>query len=169
MANKRYVYLIDKLRDLGIKSGRVVDCGCGEGIGSKYLINGGFDVYSFDVSEAVLHKCKEIGVDAKIGDITSLSLSDNFADVFICSETLEHLTINQSLIASKEIQRVCKKGGVICITVPEDEKKCMRGRGHKQYLSSSDLVFHFSSLEIIFEGVYCKKEGKCNRVIFFRR
>ena len=95
-------------------------------------------------------------------------MPDNFADIFICSETLEHLTRDQSLMASEEIQRVCKEGGVICITVPEDKNKCMLGKGHKQYLSSSDIVFHFSSLEILFEGVYCKKKGKCNRVMFFR-
>ena len=66
MANKRYIYLIDKLKDLGVKDGIVVDCGCGEGIGSKYLIDNGFNVYSFDVSGEALYKCKEIGVDAQI-------------------------------------------------------------------------------------------------------
>ncbi len=168
MANKRYIYLIDKLRDLGVSDGEVVDSGCGEGAGSKYLIDSGFNVYSFDASSEVINKCEEIGVNAKIGDITNFLLPDNFADIFICSETLEHLTRDQSLMASEEIQRVCKEGGVICITVPEDKNKCMLGKGHKQYLSSSDIVFHFSSLEILFEGVYCKKKGKCNRVMFFR-
>lgn len=169
MANKRYIYLINGLKKLGIKDGKVVDCGCGEGHGSRYLIDSGFDVYPIDMSEDIINKCKEVGVDAKIGDITRLFLSDNFADVFICSETLEHLTRDQSMRASKEIRRVCKEDGVICVTVPEDKKKCLRGRKHKQYLSRNDLISHFSLMKIIFEGIYCKKEGKCNRVMFFGR
>lgn len=168
MANKRYIYLINNLHKLNIHDGVVIDCGCGEGIGSKYLINNGFKVHSFDLSDDAIDKCRKNGVDAKKEDITNLLIEDNFADIFICSETLEHLDRGQSSMAVIEIKRVCKKDGIICITVPENKNICLEGNGHKQYLSRDDLVSCFFELEIIFEGIFCKKMGRCNRVIFFK-
>ncbi len=168
MANNRYLYLIKQLHDLNVYDGTVVDCGCGEGNGSNILVDNGFDdVHSFDISDEALSICRKDGINAKKGDITKLPLKDNFADIFICSETLEHLSRKKSNMAAMEIKRICKQDGCICITVPENEKKCMDGSGHKQYLSKVDLLDHFFPLELVFEGFFCKKPDRCNLVLIF--
>lgn len=168
MANNRYLYLIEQLHNLNIYDGVVVDCGCGDGNGSEILMENGFDdVNSFDISFKVLSICREKGVNVKKGDVTKLPLEDDFADVFICSETLEHLSRKKSNVAAMEIKRVCKQDGCICVTVPEDKEKCMKGKNHKQFLSKQDLLDHFFPLELVFEGIFCKKPGRCNLVLMF--
>jgi len=168
MANSRYLYLINQLHDLNIYDGVVIDCGCGEGNGSNLLLENGFkNVYSFDISEEAIIACKKIGIETKKADITKMPLRDDIADIFICSETLEHLTRQNSRLAAAEIKRVCKRDGCICVTVPENKEMCLKGKGHKQYLSKQDLLDHFFPLEIAFEGIFCKKPGKCNLVLIF--
>jgi ubiquinone/menaquinone biosynthesis C-methylase UbiE len=169
MANTRYLYLIEELEKAGMPSGcTVVDCGCGEGIGSAYLKEHGYNTLSFDVSEAVFPLCRELGVEPEYGDITNLKdVMSNSSHAFICSETLEHLSKKDSIKASFEIKRVCKKGGLICITVPEDKKLCLANKKHKQYLSYDNLVDMFS-LSVVFKGKYCKNERKCNLVVIFK-
>lgn len=50
--------LVSVLADLGIRSGRVIDLGCGEGRDSIYLASRGFDVLGVDVSPAALRKAR---------------------------------------------------------------------------------------------------------------
>ena len=169
MANNRYLYIIEQLKILNVPDGVVVDCGCGEGVGSYFLKENGFsNVYSFDISSKMIDKCKDYGVEAKYGDITNLSLNDDFADIFICSETLEHLTIDELISAINNIKRICKNNGYICITVPENERQCLSSKLHKQFLSKSCLINNFKGLEIAFDGIFCKKPNRCNLVMIFR-
>ena len=170
MANTRYLYLIEKLREIGVPDGcTVIDCGCGEGVGSAYLKEHGYDTHSFDVSRDVFPLCRENGVEAQYGDITRLKdLLRGYTDVFICSETLEHLDKEDSIKASSEIRRTCKKGGYICITVPEDKEICLKNKKHKQYLSYQDILSLFPTCKPVFKGVYCKKPGRCNLVVILK-
>ena len=168
MANNRYLYLIKQLHNLNIYDGVVVDCGCGDGNGSKLLIENGFDdIHSFDISDEAISRCRDNGVKAQKGNITKMPLDDNFADIFICSETLEHLNTKESSVAIMKIKRICKQDGCICITVSENKEQCLKGAGHKQYFTKQDLLDHFFPLEVAFEGVFCKKPGKCNLVLIF--
>jgi ubiquinone/menaquinone biosynthesis C-methylase UbiE len=169
MSNNRYLYIIEQLKTLNVFNGVVVDCGCGEGVGSYFLKENGFsNVHSFDISSKMIDKCKDYGVEAQYGDITNLSLNDDFADIFICSETLEHINIVETHRATNEIKRICKNNGYICITVPENENQCFSSKSHKQFLSKSCLIENFKGLEIVFDGIFCKKPNRCNLVMIFK-
>jgi len=169
MANKRYLYLIEKLKKCGMKEGAsIVDCGCGEGDGSEYLRDAGYDVHPFDVSQKMVNFCrKNKGIPATLGNILDMPVLDNFSDVFVCSETLEHIDKAHNTVAAINIKGVVKPGGYICITVPEDRYICLTNRKHKQYLSYEDIVKMFS-LTVVFKGRFCKNDKKCNLVVIFK-
>ena len=60
------------------------------------------------------------GVKLKV-DITSIPFEDNFFDIIICNQVLEHVLDAEK--AMQELARVLKTTGYAIITVPIDEKK----------------------------------------------
>jgi len=168
--NKRYSYILKNLLRLKVKLGStIIDCACGDGYGSSILNSAGMCVIGYDISEKLVCDaiCKD--VEADISNICGLPCEDGEADVFVCSETLEHLSKNKLEKAVSEIKRATRKNGIICITVPSDPKLCMRNKNHKQYLSRIDLENLFNDCRFLFHGEFCKKPGKCNTVVFFRK
>lgn len=123
MAFKRRVRVI--LEYLDIQAGDVVlDCGCGLGF------------YLMIVRE--LYACPLVGLDRgwprlkkaqselagravglTLGDVLRLPYADNSFDKIIFSEVLEHLPDDAA--ALNEVKRVLKPGGVVAITVPNQD------------------------------------------------
>jgi len=168
--NKRYEYMLEQLVERNLWEGEtLVDCACGDGYGAAYLQSAGISVLGFDLDEELIAKTKSRGVGAQVANICKLPCVDNMADIFVCSETLEHLDRDELTKAVFEIKRVTKENGIICITVPADKKICMKNKLHKQYMSSKDLEGVFSEYRVLFSGKFCKKPGRCNTVMFFGR
>jgi len=168
--NKRYAYILKHLLRLRVKSGSIIiDCACGDGYGAGILNSADMKVVGYDISEELVCIAIDRGVEADISNICNLPCRDGLADVFVCSETLEHLDSKELKQAVSEIKRTTKKNGIICITVPSDPKLCMRNKNHKQYLSRKKLEDIFSDFQMLSYGEFCKKPGKCNTVIFFRK
>lgn len=168
--NKRYSYILKNLLRLKVKNGStVIDCACGDGYGSDVLNSSGMNVIGYDILDDLVDIAIGRGVEAGVANICNLPCGNEMADVFVCSETLEHLDKHELTKAVDEIKRVTKKNGIICITVPSDPKVCLRNKNHKQYLSRKDLEHTFSDCKILFYGEFCKKPGKCNAVVFFRK
>jgi len=168
--NKRYEYILQNLLKLRVKPGsKVIDCACGDGYGSDVIQSAGMKVIGYDISEELVCLSMDRGVEADVANICSIPCSEDLADVFICSETLEHLDKLELQKAVKEIKRITKKNGIICITVPHDRTLCLRNKNHKQYLSGKDLEKLFNDCSVLLRGKFCKKPGKCNTVIFFKK
>ncbi len=165
--NKRYSYILKHLLKLDVKLGSViVDCACGDGYGSNILNSANMNVIGYDISEELVSIATDRGVKANVANICSLPCKNDIAEVFVCSETLEHLDSNELDQAVKEIKRTTKKNGIICITVPSDSRLCLRNKNHKQHLSLKDLKRIFSNCDLLFDGKFCKKPEKCNTVVF---
>jgi SAM-dependent methyltransferase len=100
----------------------VLDAGCGRGFYLKALSYFSFikKIYGIDINKKYLEIAKRINNDPRVvikhGSIYNLPFSDNFFDLIICSEVLEHLK-NDGL-ALKELKRVLKPKGRLIITVP---------------------------------------------------
>ncbi len=90
------------------KSGKkVLDIGCRTPYLKNKIESGGMEYFPIDISPAK-------GV--AYGDIQNLKFRNNFFDITICSEVLEH--VDNPLKAIKELKRVTKKR--LIISVPNE-------------------------------------------------
>jgi len=100
----------------------ILDAGCGRGF---YLY--GISLYKFvkeihgiDISEKYLKIARSINKDKKVkikkSSIYKIPYKNNFFDLIVCSEVLEHLEYDKKAI--KELYRVLKPNGKLIITVP---------------------------------------------------
>lgn len=172
--HKRYDYIVKQISSFTtIKQHNIVDCGCGVGDGTKHLAKEGGEVIGIDIDKNNIITARKTFANIKFmqGSILSIELEEFWADVFVCSETLEHLSRKNSLLAAQEIKRVCKQGAYICITVPNTKKACMANQKHKQYLSVDDIVQHFPYCSLIYSSVFYKSinKNRGNRVVILRK
>ena len=96
---------------------KILDVGCGDGnVASLYLQKG--EVYGVDISKNAQKLAEKKGIKTKLCDLneSKLPFSDNYFDVVIFTDALEHVINPVSLL--KETRRVLNLDGKIIITVP---------------------------------------------------
>jgi ubiquinone/menaquinone biosynthesis C-methylase UbiE len=104
-----------------VKDKVVIDCACGTGAGtSLYLGAGAAQVLAFDVSESAVAetaaRCNSPRVKAQFADALHLPLPDDYADVYISLETIEHIEQDEEFL--QEVKRVLKPGGLFICSTP---------------------------------------------------
>lgn len=132
---------------------RIADIGCGDGHLIQTIIkerNNVSEIYGIDMSKIRLNRVKSISKKIKIvkADVTHLPFEDNFFDVVICSEVLEHVKNYEKAI--KELLRVTKNQ--LIMTVPNEEKLmktlCPRCKKY-HYIAGHINSFHKNKLKKI--------------------
>lgn len=108
-------------------SGKLLDVGFGYGFIEELLSKGNsFTFYGIDISQTAVKRLKKkiIG-DFGVGSILKIPYKDNFFDVVLALEILEHISPYNTLKAINELYRVLKAHGALIISVPlnEDLKK----------------------------------------------
>ncbi|MCK4553665.1 class I SAM-dependent methyltransferase, partial [Candidatus Parcubacteria bacterium] len=95
---------------------KILDVGCGTGLLFKELQQYA-DVYGIDSSPSSINFCVKRGLsNIKLGDATAIPHDDNFFDIVLALDLLEH--IKDDNLAIQEIKRVVRKEGIIIIFVP---------------------------------------------------
>ena len=104
------------------EKGRVLDCGAGGQTPPVALFyKHGYDAYGIDISENALTASDEFAarydLDLKLskGDMRELSFDNEFFDLVFSYNASIHLTKADTRKAVKEMFRVLKKGGLLCI------------------------------------------------------
>lgn len=96
---------------------KICDLGCGDGYGSFKLALAGFNVVGVDVSSEMIEKARELTKETTAtfqkGNISELDISDDFFDAAIAINSIEWT--QSPLEVLKEMKRVVKKDGFICI------------------------------------------------------
>ena len=92
----------------------VIDTPAGSGITSRILKEAGATVYAYDLFPEYF-KAEGI-VCERANVLNGLPVADEFADVLLCQEGIEHFS--DQLRALKEFNRVLKKNGSLIITTP---------------------------------------------------
>jgi len=85
----------------------------GPGNWPKIPIKGG---YFLDISKTCIRNLKKSGAKAIVGDATNLPFKNNFFDLVVAIEVLEHIEDDRKAIA--EIARVLKPSGFFLFSVP---------------------------------------------------
>jgi ubiquinone/menaquinone biosynthesis C-methylase UbiE len=116
-------FVKNNLTDAEIEGKRVLEIGCGRGGFSNYLAHKPAPperVYGCDYSESALaiarQKYDSVRITWKAEDIMALSFEDNFFDIAVSCETIEH--VPHSAKALSELFRVLKPGGKLVLTCP---------------------------------------------------
>lgn len=122
----------------GADAVKLLDCGCGLCIDCDgYAADGTLpyiDYTGLDSCEHLVNVAKDHGVDAVLGDVTSLPFPDNSYDAVCIREVLEHLpSIEAMRAAVSEAIRVSRSRVFITFFLPPDSDRQM------EYLAAENV------------------------------
>ena len=113
----RYQYL-----DQFIKDKIVLDIACGSGYGTDMLAKSAKEAYGVDISPDAIQHANEhysaTNLHFQQGAAGKSDFPDNFFDVVVTYETIEHLTVAVAKEYLADIFRVLKAGGQLFVSTP---------------------------------------------------
>lgn len=128
------LFLLDQLLKKNIKTGRLLDAGCGEGRNLKYFAKAPeYDVYGIDIYDAALEMARL--VYKKTATFQNFSISEmpypqDYFNTILCINVLHHLESSDQWMRTMESLRLMlKQGGVLFIRtlVSAEEHHIRRG------------------------------------------
>ena len=149
-SGKRFGFAIEFLIYLGrlrkrrrinqfIKTGKILDIGCGRGLFLDVMRRGGWDTLGTEFNEeTAFYAIKTYGLKIFPGDIARHKLPTGDIDVININQVLEHLKNPNKVI--QESYRLLKKGGMLIISVP-NLRSLQFAIGKKKWFLL-DLPFH---------------------------
>jgi len=118
--NRRLEIVVDMIPAVGRL--HILDAGCGEGHLIERLYNNNMDnsYYGVDITSQALESAKKRCQYARLrlGNLLCLEFQDEYFDVVICTEVLEHVYEYEKVI--HELFRVLKTAGYLIITFPNE-------------------------------------------------
>lgn len=146
-----------------VRGKRVLDAACGEGYGSFLLSTIANRVIGIDIDSTKLLRASRnyysTHLDFTKMDVTRLAFPDEYFDVIVSIETLEHLPemgIHQFL---SEVTRTLRRNGVFILTTPNHPiySALTKTKGHiseKSVVELRELLSrYFRSIKFYFENV----------------
>lgn len=100
-------------------AGKVLDIGCGNGYVLLSLKHKGCEVFGIEANRNAVEICSNSGLNVFHGTLEEAHYPDQFFDVVIMSQVIEHLQSPKKTL--KEIYRILKPGGRIYIYCPNVE------------------------------------------------
>ena len=116
--HERATFSLGPLLHPFIKSGALLDVGCGSGTYLDLMRALGWErVVGVDLGSAAIATAREaLGIEAYAGELRDVGFPEATFDAITLSHTLEHVADPVALLA--EVRRVTKPGGRIVIAVP---------------------------------------------------
>jgi ubiquinone/menaquinone biosynthesis C-methylase UbiE len=102
---------------------KVIDIASGTGYGS-FMLSGqsntciGGDISFKDVLNAKINFKNKTNLSYIVCDAKKLPIKDNFFDLIVCLETIEHLSIENAQAMLCDFKRILKAGGTLLISTP---------------------------------------------------
>lgn len=128
-----------------VKGKAVLDIACGEGYGANLLAQHAAHVTGVDIDTLTVEKAKKKypskNLIFKQGTVSDIPCNDNFFDIVISFETLEHTDEHDKFIS--EVKRVLKPGGLFVISTPDksaySDKAAYKNPFHKKELYENEF------------------------------
>ena len=137
------------------KRGRLLDIGCGSGEFLYQMKSYGWNVYGVEISQASANIGNKRGLNISCGELGGADFSDNFFDVVVLNQTLEHVYSPSSYL--KEIHRILKPEGTLIIAVPNIG--CMESKMFKENWHLLDVPTHLYFFNTTSLRRYLEKYG----------
>ncbi|MCM8788149.1 MAG: methyltransferase domain-containing protein [Candidatus Omnitrophica bacterium] len=118
---KRFDLIFNSLlKNYDFKNKKVLDAGCGLGLITNELIKRKSDVYGIDISKKSVEYLKNKFNSEKFmfSSVAKLPFKNDFFDLVIFTEVLEHIEKKDQLTALRELYRVLKPKGFLVLTTP---------------------------------------------------
>jgi len=137
-----------------IKGFRVLELGCGEGIGSYLLAEKAACVVAVDYSEEALYSARlrygDRGIDFRFMKVPPIDFREASFDAVICFQMIEHLDTPQKLVA--EVQRVLVNDGLALFATVNKEESITQNPYHLHEFGAHELkdllLSHFPQVEM---------------------
>lgn len=127
----------------------VLDAGCNEGFLSQALVEAGFHVTSVDLDDDCIAKAKEMfGIVVLKADVNDLPFTDNWFDLVIAGELLEHLSNPGKGLS--ELFRVSKGRVILSLPIGEYWLGC---QDHKWQIDSAIIEHDQGSCEQLIKKI----------------
>ena len=151
------------------KQGRVLDAACGEGYGTALLAEQAKSVVGIDISpEATAHAkatYKATNIDFVTASIEELPFPNQYFDLVVSFETLEHVDEGAQSKFLHEVKRVLAPGGILLVSTPNKEvyQNVVENHFHIKELTLNDFR---KLLDNSFENVqiFSQKFEVCNAI-----
>jgi ubiquinone/menaquinone biosynthesis C-methylase UbiE len=98
-----------------VESQKTIDIGCGNG---RFLKLCPDKMSGLDHNKEAVRWCKEQGLNVIKGDATDLQFEDESYEGVHCSHLIEHLFPEEAWELLKELDRILKPGGIMCLRAP---------------------------------------------------
>jgi 2-polyprenyl-3-methyl-5-hydroxy-6-metoxy-1,4-benzoquinol methylase len=100
-----------------VSSGRILDAGCGAGRDTRFFIESGYVVISFDASIEMVRKCQEYPHAYCIQrQFSEIAFKEEFDGVWACA-SLHHLSLEEAKSAVTKLSTALKPKGTMFISV----------------------------------------------------
>lgn len=120
----------------------IVDIGCGDGLFDEELVKAGFDVTGVEPEKYLRDKFEAWAKHAGpgrgrvvSGTAEKLPFQNGSVQTAVITEVMEH--VNDPEVCLKEIHRVIKPGGMLCLSVPTSFTEKLYWRLHPGYEKNS--------------------------------
>lgn len=101
--------------------GTVLECGCGTGLATGYLLDGAEYVHALDFSGRMLEEVRRKYPDERVAtrqaDVRALPYADDTFDCVLAANVLQHLVPSEQPRAAAELLRILKPGGRYAVSV----------------------------------------------------
>lgn len=148
-----------------LKPLRVLDIGCAKGFLVFLFHTLGTEAYGVDISSyAVTHSPEDIRKNLFVSDVEQdeLPFPDNHFELLTMIDVLEHLHVSSINHLLKEIKRVLRPNGYVCLTLPTkaEEKKDVAHINLQPKSFWIDLFKKYSFLSVDKEKRLLKKKSQ---------
>ncbi len=155
-----------------VRGARVLDIGCGQGYGSRFLFdNGAVEVVGVDFNSADILKAQEHhgreGVAFVVEDAKKLSFADGSFDVITCFQLFESTVSTDQVLA--QIARLLNPQGIAIISTVNRKRfsqltEAPAEPNHMQEFDHSELKrllkIHFNTFDL--QGLFCTRLSGTN-------
>jgi SAM-dependent methyltransferase len=123
-----------------VRSGRILDVGCGRGFLPAIMREHGWDAYGVELSPtAADHATRELGIPMFVGDFLDSPYPTGSFDVLVFWHVLEHLEDPVSCL--RKAREILRPGGLLLVAVPNFES--LQARFSRRHWFHLDVPRHY--------------------------